>query len=290
MPPGPLRIALASAWLNGLHAVSPERATGQALSLFCTPQGRNPPAEADLPLLQEAEVSRLVLPSSQVGVAVYRWPVSTGQVGRVLLAHGWESCVGRLAAWVTPLRGAGYEVVGVDAPAHGASEGRRLTVHDYMEALHAVVGQDTLEAVVAHSFGGLCAALAAGGLASSRSLPVRSLVLIAAPENVALLLNRFAELLRLRPVLSGRLAAAVQDLSGEALERFSAAAALASGDLPVLLVHDTRDEQVPFAQAERLAERVRHAELYPTTGLGHRRVARNPHVIRYAIDFIRRAS
>jgi hypothetical protein len=35
-----------------------------------------------------------------------------------------------------------------------------------------------------------------------------------------------------------------------------------------------------------VAARLSAADVYATTGLGHRRVARNPHVIRYAIDFI----
>jgi hypothetical protein len=43
---------------------------------------------------------------------------------------------------------------------------------------------------------------------------------------------------------------------------------------------------LPVSRCSVTMRRLSAADVYATTGLGHRRVARNPHVIRYAIDFI----
>jgi pimeloyl-ACP methyl ester carboxylesterase len=290
-----LSLRLASVWLNGLDRVAPDRATRQAFSLFCSPRRRNPPEAADRPVLARAQTMPLLLDRAGVSVVAYRWPPDRGGTGsgrqRVLLAHGWESCAGRLAAWVDPLSRAGFEVFAVDAPAHGASEGRSLTALDYVEALRATAAwAGGVFAIIGHSFGGLCAALAAGDVPGPREgacSPAR-LVLIASPAGVAALMRRFASMLSLRPALVDRLRTHVATLSGRPVEAMEASAVLLRAASPVLVVHDTRDEEVPCADGERLAAALPHGELYVTTGLGHRPVARNPHVIRYAIDFLQR--
>lgn len=291
MSPQAVLLRLTSAWLNSLFLVAPDRAARQTFALFCTPRRRNAPAAPERAVLEAAETRRLPLPEAGVEVALYRWPAPAPErAPRVLLAHGWESCAGRLAAWVEPLRSAGFEVLGVDAPAHGASAGHRLTALDYVEAMtQAAAHSGGLHAVIGHSFGGLCAALATGGMAGQEALALQRLVLIAAPENVGTLMARFGGMLGLREPLLAGVARRVEALAGRPMQDFSAAASLAARDLPVLIVHDSRDEEVPCADGERLAARLPGAELYVTTGLGHRQVARNPHVIRYAIDFLRRA-
>jgi len=50
-------------------------------------------------------------------------------------------------------------------------------------------------------------------------------------------------------------------------------------DGPVLLIHDTSDKEIPFAEALRLQQAMPTAILYQTQGLGHRRVLRDPAVI-----------
>ncbi len=292
-----LQIRLAGAWLNTLFTVAPDTAAAQTLALFCRPTRRNPPAPEDAALLRRADTWRLALPGAGVDVAAYRWRAH-GAAGapprQVLIAHGWESCVGRLAEWITPLNNAGFDVLGVDAPAHGNSAGERLTALDYVEAmrtLSADVG-GSLHAIVGHSFGGLCAALAAGGIAGAPRVDTARLVVIAAPESVQTLLGRFAGMLELRPALTERVATQIEALTATPLAAFSASTLLAQAAPPLpamLVVHDTRDEEVPYTDGERLAARIPGADFYVTTGLGHRRVARNPHVIRYAVDFLRRA-
>ncbi len=289
--PRALLISIASTWLNNLHRLVPPAGREQALRVFCTPTTRSPPAPRHAPLLASAEREALELPERRLSVMSYRWPAPGAEDERrplAVLAHGWESCVGRLADWIAPLHAAGFDVVGVDAPAHGESEGRELTAIDYARALQLLASRQPADqpvsVVIGHSFGGLCAALATGAVGLDEPLQAQRLVLIASPLSVTGLTQRYAQMLSLRPALLEDVVELIETRTGVAMERFDAAKALARASQPVLVVHDTRDEEVPYADGEALAAALPQAELYTTTGLGHRQVARNSHVIRYVVS------
>ena len=55
--------------------------------------------------------------------------------------------------------------------------------------------------------------------------------------------------------------------------------------MPVLVVHDTDDREVPYADGERLAG-VFGARLLTTNGLGHRRILYAPEVLAAVVEFI----
>jgi hypothetical protein len=56
-------------------------------------------------------------------------------------------------------------------------------------------------------------------------------------------------------------------------------------NVPVLVVHDTDDREVPYADGPRLAE-VFGARLLTTNGLGHRRILFAREVVAAAVEFI----
>ena len=56
-----------------------------------------------------------------------------------------------------------------------------------------------------------------------------------------------------------------------------------------LLLHDRKDEDVPFAQGEEIAARVAGRAAGATTGLGHRGLLRDPGVVRETVAFLRGA-
>jgi pimeloyl-ACP methyl ester carboxylesterase len=59
-----------------------------------------------------------------------------------------------------------------------------------------------------------------------------------------------------------------------------------SMSVPMLLVHDREDPDVPYTHAVEIAEAWPGAELLTTSGLGHRALLRNPDVVRRTIEFI----
>lgn len=92
----------------------------------------------------------------------------------IMLLHGWEGRASDLAAFASPLLKAGYTVLAMDLPAHGASAGQYSSIPQSARALREALG--SLYAVVAHSMGAaiLTEALYAG-------LAVQRAVLISAP-------------------------------------------------------------------------------------------------------------
>jgi pimeloyl-ACP methyl ester carboxylesterase len=55
--------------------------------------------------------------------------------------------------------------------------------------------------------------------------------------------------------------------------------------IPVLIVHDTDDREVPYADGPRLSQLL-GARLLTTNGLGHRRILYAPEVVSAIVEFI----
>jgi pimeloyl-ACP methyl ester carboxylesterase len=59
-------------------------------------------------------------------------------------------------------------------------------------------------------------------------------------------------------------------------------------DLPLLVLHDRDDAEVPCAHGETLAAAWPGARLHRTSGLGHRRILRDPEVVARSVAFLLR--
>jgi hypothetical protein len=138
-----------------------------------------------------------------------------------------------------------------------------------------------VQAIVAHSMGA-----AAATLALSRGLPVERVVYIAPPENPGGYLDQAARFLgfgakiavRAQNRIEGRFSFLFGDARGTLL---------APGlDVPLLVIHDLNDPEVPHAEAVRLVEAWPGAELMTTEGLGHVRILRAQPVQDAAIGFL----
>lgn len=278
-PPAGLR------WLRWqlkiLWAVAPDAAFRQAWQLFCTPR-RLPIKSWEAPALVDAR--RRTLAHDTGSVAVYEWGPTTAPA--VVLVHGWEHRASFWRAWVQPLLAAGYRVVALDGPAHGASGGRQATIIGFGGAVQAVV--DTVgevRAIVAHSFGAASVAGLPVRLPAAVALP--RLVLLSAPVSPRVVAARFADFLYLSNDIVERFAAHIQETTGRAADSFAAAVTGPSiGAEKVLVLHDEDDEIVPFAEGRQIAAAWPGAVLHATRGLGHNRILRDATVVSIALEFI----
>jgi pimeloyl-ACP methyl ester carboxylesterase len=254
-----------------LGRLSPARAGRHPAKLFARPRRHARPArESEL----IARGSRVVLPD---GLHATAW----GAGPTVLLVHGWEGRGAQLGAFVDPLVAAGYRVVALDGPAHGDSPGVTTTGPEFARALVAtrdVVGP--LAAIVGHSFGGFTSLLAV-----SRGLPTARIVTIGTPASVPEVLRDFLRLIRLPDRALPSMIAALEARVGAPMASFEVEAFAPTVDVPVLVVHDTDDREVPYADGPRLAE-VFGARLLTTNGLGHRRILYAPEVVAAVVEFI----
>lgn len=252
-----------------LDAVSPAAAAALARHFATRPMARSrrpDPVDAQ-PL------------TFRFGLAGLRW----GQAGPVVLAlHGWEGRAAQFQPLASRLVPLGFQVVALDAPAHGRSPGREADPVVFADALQEAAAElGEVHALVGHSMGGASVLYALSrGLGSARR------VAIAAPAGLAGVLARMSRFLGLREPARRRFFEAMTRHTGVAPEQLDIdrlAPSLPPGEL--LVVHDVDDPVIPFADAERIAGATR-AQLLATRGLGHRAVLKDAEVLDRIAGFL----
>ncbi|MBX0289112.1 lysophospholipase [Hymenobacter sp. HSC-4F20] len=283
-PSPPAAVRLLRLKFRVLATVSTEWAFAEAWKLFTSPR-RLPEKKWEPAALADAHRFEVATPRGQV--VAYEWNPTGSRT--VLLVHGWEHRASFWGYLARELAAAGFRVVALDAPAHGASAGTRVTLPAYARGVQAVA--DTLGevyGVVAHSLGG----------AATAGVPVRfnqpqggvlpRLVLLAVPGSTTAVAQRFAQLLQLPRAVVERMSRYVREQHGREAESFSL---IHTGrTLPVgraLLFHDHDDASIPFAEAKEIAASWPGLDFRPTTGLGHNKIMRDPAVIRQVVEFLK---
>jgi pimeloyl-ACP methyl ester carboxylesterase len=211
-------------------------------------------------------------------VAVWSW----GRGPVVFLVHGWAGVGGQLSAFGPPLVARGFTVVTFDAPGHGASEGRLCSALDFAEALRVLAGaMGPAHAVIGHSFGavGTAFALRAG-------LPVGRAVFVAPPASPTAWTSRFARELGIAPAVMRRMQVRAERRLGFGWADLELPAIGRDLDVPLLVAHDRDDPEVPWSDGAAIAAAWPGARVVTTTGLGHRRILRDPELVARVVSFV----
>ena len=280
VPPG---LNLLRLKLRLMAAVSTEWAFGAAWRLFTTPR-RLPEKHWEAAAL--AGTRRFAVPMPAGNVAAYEWNAKGTRT--VLLVHGWEHRASFWGVLARELAAAGFRVVALDGPAHGASYGRRVTLPAYARAVQAVA--DTLGdvyAVVAHSLGGAATVGVPVQFNQATSGRLPRLVLLAVPGSTVAVARRFADMLRLPPAVEARMKRYIREQHGRDAESFSLTRAgrLFPAD-QALLLHDDQDASIPFSEAREIAASWPALEFRATSGLGHNQIMRDPSVLAQVVEFL----
>ena len=209
----------------------------------------------------------------------------------VYLVHGWGGWRGQLDAFAGPLVEAGYRVVAFDALSHGDSDPGpsgpgRSNALELADALTAVVAANgPAAAVVAHSLGATAAAYAMrNGLAVDRA------VFVAPMADPLPYTRTFAARLGFGERVRTRLVRRIERRVGVALSVFGVPAMAARmATPPLLLVHDRHDAETGWSDSQAIADAWPGARLVTTTGLGHRRILRDPAVVAEVTGFLGRS-
>ncbi|HTD16950.1 MAG TPA: alpha/beta fold hydrolase [Chthoniobacterales bacterium] len=258
-------------------------AAAEALQEFLRPQRAVRNLKREEAILDQAEVSRIVLApgteNEEEDIAVYRW--GNGE-RRILLVHGWAGKAAQFFALIGTLRGHGFSVVAFDAPAHGNSSGVFASGPAFARtALRVDELHGPFYGVVAHCLG-------AAGIAISlaQGLKVQRAVLLAPTAFIEPLLETFIKLRELPDPLATALR-----------ERFAAryptgiisVPLLAKAfQIPGLIFHDPDDSEMPFWHGESIVQAWAEATLVPASGTGHWRILRDQSVIKGTVAFLTR--
>jgi pimeloyl-ACP methyl ester carboxylesterase len=230
-------------------------------------------------LLDRAETSSIkIVPGTEndvEDVAVYRWGRGDRQI---LLVHGWGGKAAQFFSFVTPLLEEGFSVIAFDAPAHGASSGTFASGPAFARAAR-IAADGPIHGVIAHSLG------AAGStIALAQGLAVNRVVFLAPAALINLLLEEF---IRLREIEEPVAAELRQKFAARySAEVVSVPAMAKSFQIPLLILHDPADRDLPFSHGEAIRAAWPGAQLVATSGNGHWRIMRDRSVVDRSIQFL----
>jgi pimeloyl-ACP methyl ester carboxylesterase len=226
----------------------------------------------------ERDVLETATGSTVAGMKVWTW----GEGPTVLLVHGWNGRGTQLGAFVEPLVARGYRVVAFDAIGHGESAGTQSSLPEFANCIRQVVDElGGVHGIIAHSLGG-----AATTFALAYGLSAERLVFVSPPADPREFLKIFGTGLGITDEVRVRVKARVERRLGIAMEDMQAFGIAPYMQLPLLVIHDENDKEVPVAVGKGVAASWPGADLIVTKGLGHQRILRDAGVKDSAVSFI----
>lgn len=263
-------------WLS--QRISQTLATRLALYLFFRPQRFKTPTR-EYWMRNEAEKKTFFASSIGQEIQVY---TLKGKKRKVLLLHGWSGRATQLYSFAERLQKEAYEVVSFDMPAHGQSPGNTTNIVDLTMCifdLHSKFGP--FDHAIAHSMGSFALLRAI-----KDGLPLQSAAIIGSGDQIQGVFNRFSQQLHFSPAITKRMINRVEKQFGTKLESYSASMSIKDIDIPVLIVHDKDDKEVPVACSIALHDSAQNSQLKLTTGLGHHRILRDPETVQNLVHFL----
>jgi len=246
--------------LNATSYISSKYASKKAVNLFSSPRkGRY--TEPQKQIINSAHFEELNYDNTNI--ATYRW-AGKGKV--ILLAHGWESNTSRWDYILEDLKAQDYNIIALDAPAHGDSGGKQLNAVIYSECINVVAKKFKPEILIGHSVGGMASVFCM----HNHQLPsVKKMILLGAPAHFTGLFSRYKIMMGYNNRISNGLDKIVLEHFGKPLSYFSAANFTETIKAKGLIIHDKKDRIIPHEDAQLFANRYKNSELITTKGFGH---------------------
>jgi pimeloyl-ACP methyl ester carboxylesterase len=259
-------------------AISPKLATAFAARLFTTPIKHKIPAR-EVEMEQKSIQKNLHVSSINKEIVVYEYGKSEK---KILLVHGWSGRGTQLFKIADEFLANGFSTISFDAPAHGKSDGKTAIMMDFIASILEIEKQyGPFEITIGHSLGGMSVLNAI-----KRGLNVKKAVIIGSGDIVQDILNDFISKIQLKPVYSSYLCEYFENKYQVKMNDFSAYVAAQEVKIPVLVIHDKEDHDVPVTAGIHIHENLKNGQLLLTEGLGHRKILGDKNVIQKIIEFI----
>ena len=252
---------LAGKAINTLARISSSKAGKLALDIFCSPREGKELSKKEKRFLDRAENTDLAF--EDYTVRVYRW--GTGS-RKLFLAHGYESNSARWRALVPLLVRNDYEVVAMDAPAHGQSGSKMLNGVQYANALKLVIEKEKPFAVIGHSLGAMSTAWYFKDL---DNIPISKFITLAIPSKLRTAINLFYEILGMNANAIKAMETHFNKKFGFTIDDFTVAKFFKDCDVNGTMIHDKSDTVVSIEEALSIHQVWNNSFLIETNGLGH---------------------
>lgn len=258
--------------------ISPKLITLFAAKLFTTPIKHKIP-KRELEMDRNSIQKLIPVPAIDKEVVLYQYGKSEK---KILLVHGWSGRGTQLFKIADELLKAGYSTISFDAPAHGKSPGKTTIMVDFIATILEIDKQfGPFEAAIGHSLGGMSVLNAI-----KKGLKVNHAVVIGSGDIVEDIMDDFVAKLELKPIISTLLRLHFEKKYQEKMNSYSAFLAAKEIAIPVLVIHDNNDPEVPVKAGIHIHKHLKNGELLLTDGLGHRKILGNHKVIEKTVQFI----
>ncbi|MFD2550214.1 alpha/beta fold hydrolase [Bizionia sediminis] len=246
--------------INSVGIVSKKTAARVALYLFTTPRnGQITPKQSKF--LKSAVSKTLFFEDYQINT--YTWK---GSGPTILLAHGWESNSGRWHFLIKDMQDLNYNIVALDAPAHGNSGSKRFNAILYANFMQVVSNHYHPDIVIGHSVGGMAAVYAQTKLKSAN---VKKMVLLGTPTKFEGVINRYYHMMGFSERTKQATNKHIETVFNVAPKNFSTAQFSKQLAIKSLIIHDNKDRVIPYADAIELHANLTNSTLITTSGFGH---------------------
>lgn len=259
--------------------ISTKLVTKFAARIFTTPIKHKVPKrefEMDHKSIQQT----IYIPAIDKSVVTYKYGNSDR---KILLVHGWSGRGTQLFKIADELLQNGYSTISFDAPAHGKSQGKTTIMSEFIAAILEIEKQfGPFEIAIGHSLGGMSVLNAI-----KDGLKVNKAVIIGSGDIVQDILDEFIFKLGLKKEIGDNLRDLFEEKYQVKMNDFSAYRAAQKIKIPVLVIHDNDDPEVPVKSGIHIYENLEKGILYLTDGLGHRKILGNQNVIKKTLEFIK---
>ena len=246
--------------------------------LFTTPIKHKVP-KRELEMDKNSIQKRIVITDVNKEIVVYQYGKSDK---KILLVHGWSGRGTQLVKFADAFVDKGYETISFDAPAHGKSSGNSTIMTEFIAAIIEIDKNfGPFEAAVGHSLGGMALLNAI-----KKGLRINRLTIIGSGDKVKDILDDFVSKLELKSEFSSHLQQHFERKYNEPMENYSSHSAAKTVEIPVLVIHDENDYEVPVETSINIHDNLKNGELLITQHLGHRKILGNPFVIEKTVEFI----
>ena len=263
-----------------IASISPKLSILFAAKLFSTPIKHKIP-KRELEMDRKSVQKLIEIPSINKKVVIYQYGESDK---KIILSHGWSGRGTHLFKIADELLKAGYSTISFDAPAHGKSPGSTTLMSEFVATILEIEKQfGPFEAAVGHSLGGMSLLNA-----TKKGLAIHRLAIIGSGDIIQDILDDFVARMELKPSTSTQLRLHFEKKLGEEMDSYSAYKSAMGVSIPVLVIHDKNDSEVPVTAAIHIHKHLKNGELFLTEGLGHRKILGNSEVIEKVVRFINR--
>lgn len=263
-----------------LQFIAPPLAVLFAIKLFRTPIRFKTPARENM-MAKSAQKKMVLIPELNKEVMVYSYGYSKR---KVLLIHGWSGRGTQLFKIADKLLENGFMTISFDAPAHGKSTGKTTMMNEFVKTAQFLEKEfGPFEIALGHSLGGMAVL---NGV--KQGLNIKKAIVIGAGDVITDIIKQFVAKLELKPTLVAKIKNHFYRKFGEDIDNYSAYIAAKSVKIPILVIHDTEDAEVPVSCAHHIRQNLEQGEILITNGLGHSRILKDSKVINRIVEFINR--